>query len=328
LWAEQASRALTDQLAGSFDDPATVFAVVTVDSVGPISRASPPDTPADGRVEIGSVTKTMTGTLLASLAADGTLGLDDAVGTWLDGGANGGITLRQLATHTSGLPGVPPNYDLRQTDRLNPWAAFTPELAAQGLRQAEVRADPGWQYSNFGYQLLGLVLERASGEDYPSLLSERLLRPLEMTGSGMGKPDDATFLPGHVGGREVPHRDHPVPGPGGVHVTIDDLARYTCACLSPPLSPIGAAIAAAQQPLAAIDVGNQQALGWIVVNDNLRGHTGGTTGFSCCLIVDPAQNRAVAMLASTHGCAERLTRAARQVLVTDNPDSSHPSGGN
>src|SRR4029077_17462578 len=240
-------------------------------------------------------------------------------------------------------PGVPPNFDLRQADRLNPWAAFTPELAAQGLRQAEVRADPGWQYSNFGYQLLGLVLERASGEDYPSLLSERLLRPLGMTGSGMGKAVGATFLPGHLGGREGPHPEHPVPragggevphrappvpGAGGVHVTIDDLARYTCACLSPPRSPIGAAIAAAQQPLAGIDMGSQQALGWVVVNHNLRGHTGGTTGFSCCLIVDPAQNRAVAMLASAHGCAERLTQAARQVLVTDNPDSSHPGAGN
>lgn len=127
----------------------------------------------------------------------------------------------------------------------------------------------------------------------------------------MGKPDGTTFLPGHVGGREVPHRDHPVPGPGGVHVTIDDLALYTSACLSPSHSPIGAAIATAQQPLAAIDMGNQQALGWVVVNDNLRGHTGGTTGSSCCLIVDPAQNRAVAMLASTHGCAERLTDARR-----------------
>ena len=138
----------------------------------------------------------MTGTLLASLAADGTLGLDDAVSTWLDGGANGGITLRRLVTHTSGLPGVPPNYDLCQTDRLNPWAAFTPELAAQGLRQAEVRADPGWRYSNFGYQLVGLVLERASGEDYPSLLSERLLRPLEMTGSAWASPTAPPSCPG------------------------------------------------------------------------------------------------------------------------------------
>ncbi len=53
----------------------------------------------------------MTATLLALLAADETLRLDDEVGRFLTAGANGGITLRQMATHTSGLPRLPPNFD-------------------------------------------------------------------------------------------------------------------------------------------------------------------------------------------------------------------------
>lgn len=78
-------------------------AAACADQASAVSRVSPADTAADGRFEIGSVTKTMTGTLLALLAADGTLRLDDEVGRWLSAGDNGRITLRQLATHTSGL---------------------------------------------------------------------------------------------------------------------------------------------------------------------------------------------------------------------------------
>ena len=126
----------------------------------------------------------MTATLLALLAVDGTLSLDDEVGRWLPAGANGGITLRQLATHTSGLPRIAPNY--RPADPGNFWAGFTPELAEEGLRQTAVT--PGARvYSNFGYQLLGLVLERASGQDYARLMAERLLGPLSMTCSGVGR---------------------------------------------------------------------------------------------------------------------------------------------
>ncbi len=65
------------------------------------------------------------------------------------------------------------------------------------------------------------------------LLAERLLNPLGMTHSGAAGLGAGTFLPGHFGDREVGHRDHPVPGPGGVSVTIVDLARYAQACLAP-----------------------------------------------------------------------------------------------
>ena len=164
MFAEQAAESLAAALAGSFEDPRVVVATAGADQAGAVSRVSPVDAPADGRFEIGSVTKTMTATMLTLLAAEDRLRLGDPVGTWLDAGPNAGITLRELATHTSGLPPVAPGYDLRQADRLNPWADFTAKLAEDGLRQAERAPGGAWQYSNFGYQLLGLVLERASGQ--------------------------------------------------------------------------------------------------------------------------------------------------------------------
>lgn len=233
MWAELSARSLAETFEGSFADAGVVVAAACADESGTASCVSPASTPPEGKFEIGSITKTMTATLLALLSAAGTLGLDDQIGTWLDAGANGGITLRQLATHTSGLPSVSPNYDLRQADRLNPWAAFTAEIGEEGLREATAAAGGSWRYSNFGNQLLGIVLQRARGQDYPSLLSDQLLGPLAMSGSGARRGRAGTFLPGHVRGREVPHRDHPVPGPGGVHVTAGDLARYADACLHP-----------------------------------------------------------------------------------------------
>lgn len=319
MFAEQAAESLAETFAGSFDDPRVAVAAAAADKTGPVSRISPESAPAAGRFEIGSVTKTMTATLLALLAAEGALSLDDEAGSWLDAGPNAGITLRELATHTSGLPPVAPGYDLRQADRLNPWADFTAAIAENGLRQATRAPGRTWQYSNFGYQLLGLVLQRASSQAYPDLLSERLLDPLGMTGSGAGQRAGGPLLPGHVRGREVPHRDHPVPGPGGVRVTASDLARYAQACLDPPAGPLGAAMTAAQEAQVPIDAGHAQALAWIVVDGNLRGHTGGTTGFSSCLIVDPAAGHAVALLASSHGCGEALARAARAVLTGQDP---------
>lgn len=321
MFAEQAADSLTETFAGSFDDPRVVVAAAAADKTGSVSRISPETAPEAGRFEIGSVTKTMTATLLALLAGDGIVSLDDEIGGWLDAGPNAGVTLRELATHTSGLPPVAPGYDLRQADRLNPWADFTAQLAEEGLRQAARSPGGAWQYSNFGYQLLGLALELASGQAYPDLLRDRLLDPLGMTDSSAGQRAGRPLLPGHVRGREVPHRDHPVPGPGGVRVTAGDLARYAQACLDPPAGPLGMAITAAQEAQVPIDAGHAQALAWIVVDGNLRGHTGGTTGFSSCLIVDPAAGHAVGLLASSHGCGEALARAARAVLAGQDPQA-------
>jgi serine-type D-Ala-D-Ala carboxypeptidase/endopeptidase len=315
-WAEQAARSLTETFAGSSATPGVVVAAAGVDEAGTASQVSPADTPANGRFEIGSVTKTMTATLLALLASDGTLSLDDEVGRWLAAGANGGITLRQLATHTAGLPRIAPNY--RPTDPDNFWAGFTPELAEEGLRQTAVT--PGARvYSNFGYQLLGLVLERASGQDYSQLITGRLLGPLSMSCSGVGRAGGGIPLPGHAREREVPHWDRPLPGAGGVEATIDDLASYAGACLRPPRTPLGVALAAAQAAQFPIEAGRAQALGWIVIDGRLRGHSGGTGGFSSCVITDASQGRGVVLLVSSRGYSDALAQAARLILADGDP---------
>jgi len=320
-WGKQASHSLAEALGSWFAADGVAAAAAAVDASGTVTASSPPDLPAGGRFEIGSVTKTMTATVLASLAADGTLTLDDPIGRWLSAGPNGQITVRQLATHTSGLPAVASNRQATQDNPANPWAGYTFERAEEGLRQATVTPGHPWRYSNLGYQLLGLILQRASGVDYPVLVTERLLAPLAMTHSGVGQRGEGTPLPGHAADRQVPRWDHPW-GAGGVEATVADLARYARAGLFPPDTPLGAAIKLAQTPVLTRGNGSSQALAWVVEDGTICWHTGGTGGFSSCVMVDHRQGRAVAALLSYGGspaCASRIKQAAQLALAGADP---------
>jgi D-alanyl-D-alanine-carboxypeptidase/D-alanyl-D-alanine-endopeptidase len=306
------AQAVFEALDGAFPGDGIVVAAAAVDSgsSGP-AFALTEGLREDARFEIGSITKTMTAALLASLVGDGVLALDDEIGRWLDAGPNANITLEQLATHTSGLPRLAPN---QPTDGANPYRHYTAERAQEGLRTVARTPDAGHWYSNFGYQLLGLVLERASGQRYQDLLAERLLGPLGMACSGVGGAGGGTRLTGHAGGKPAGHWDFALPGPGAVEATIGDLARYLAACLAPPDGPLGAAIRLCQQPRVRIDGRTAGGLAWIII-EGLLFHNGGTGGFSASMTIDQAAGRAMAALVNTHGTAAGLLDAVVMAAI-------------
>jgi serine-type D-Ala-D-Ala carboxypeptidase/endopeptidase len=302
-WDSERAQAVFEALDGVFPGDGIAVAVAAVDrGSGRPAFARTEGLPEDARFEIGSITKTMTAALLASLVGDGVLTLDDEIGRWLDAGPNGNITLEQLATHTSGLPRLAPN---QPTDEANPYRDFTAERAEESLRATGRTPDAGHLYSNFGYQLLGLVLERASGQRYQDLLAQRLLRPLGMTRSGVGAAGSGTRMTGHAGGEPAGHWDFALPGPGAVEATIGDLARYLAACLTPPRGPLGTAIRLCQQPRVRMDGHTAGGLAWIIT-DGLLFHNGGTGGFTASMTIDQAAGHAIAALVNTHGSAAPL----------------------
>ncbi|MET9447832.1 serine hydrolase domain-containing protein [Streptomyces cinerochromogenes] len=148
-----------------------------------LSDADPPRV-SDGHavdryVQIGSLTKALTGTLLARLAEAGAVGLDDPVERWLPAPPGTGVTLLGLARHTSGLPRLPP-----RVGRRDPYAAFDrAELLrlVRGLDTLVVRPPGDEEYSNLGYAVLGAALAAAGGAGYEELLDAYVLRPLEVT---------------------------------------------------------------------------------------------------------------------------------------------------
>ncbi|MEV5505140.1 serine hydrolase domain-containing protein [Streptomyces orinoci] len=181
----------------------------------------------DAFVEIGSLSKVLTGTLLARLATQGVLSPDDPLERWLDTTPATGITLHRLATHTSGLPRLPPG--IRPFD---PYRAFT-EQALRGLlpRLDTLRtAEPGAHelYSNFGYAVLGYALATAGGRPYPELLDELVLAPLGLSGLvSHAPPGDRQLLPKGLLGR--PRRPWTMTGAilpaGGLWATPRAVAR-------------------------------------------------------------------------------------------------------
>ncbi|MFI6348651.1 serine hydrolase domain-containing protein [Streptomyces sp. NPDC050560] len=212
------------------------------------------------RYELGSVSKTYTGLLLAVLAREGTVGLDDPITAHLPHPASrrralGRITLRHLATHTAGFHRIPP--DLLALALTHPGAnVYTGYGAARLLRalaRAHPRHRPGtrWRYSNFGAALLGPALAHAAGTDYPALLTHRVLDPLGLDATGLAAAGDGADAPGFRGDGHTPAPAADMGGfaaAGSVRATPADTLRFLEAHLSPGRTPLTAALTDVQVP--------------------------------------------------------------------------------
>jgi D-alanyl-D-alanine carboxypeptidase len=157
--------------------------------------------PVDGRVRIGSITKTFVATVVLQLVDEGRVRLDDSVERWLPGVVPNGrnITLRQLLNHTSGL------YDFVRTIPMPPspeffagrWRTWTvSEQIRQALANPPTSEVPGseYAYSNTGYLLLGEVIRKATGRTYGQEIERRVIRPLGLSGTVV--PGTSPWIPG------------------------------------------------------------------------------------------------------------------------------------
>src|SRR5262245_54321327 len=153
--------------------------------------------------ETGSNTKPMTAALLAEFIARGDITLDDPIAKLLPAGTsvpsfNGReISIRDIVTHTSGLPSFP----WRVTNRNNPYGTLTESDLLGALAATKLTRTPGsqWEYSNFAMMVLSYALARRSGKDYETLLRERLLAPLGMDDTYIAKrPPHVRLAQGHL----------------------------------------------------------------------------------------------------------------------------------
>ncbi len=262
---------------------------------------------------IGSITKTMVATVLASLHLDDGLDLHTPIGDLLDAPAHGDITLHQLATHTSGLPRMAPNaFTHEGHDSADPYAAYDRTLALAGLDEVDrIPGDAARSYSNWGFQLLGMAIESAGAADLPRLLHQRVFEPVGMASSHhrCGGPD-RPMVPGRHRGRVVPRWRLLLGGPGGVECTIGDLARWAAATVVPPASEVGRAIARATDP--------GDPLAWVLMaGPGWLAHDGGEAGASSMLLVERATGRAVVTLAAA--LPDPVGHAAVAALRGDEP---------
>ncbi|HEY9105998.1 MAG TPA: serine hydrolase domain-containing protein, partial [Roseateles sp.] len=221
------------------------------------AKAGPrPD--ADSVFEIGSITKTFTALLLADAVVRGELKLDDAVEAALPDGLklrdSAGQPLRwsDLATHRSGLPRLASN--MSPADVADPYVDYDWPALRGFLKswQPAVERDSRFEYSNLAFGLLGHALALRQGGDYATLLTRRVLEPLDLQGQvGFGLRG---LLQGHdAEGRPVPawHFGSPTAGAGALHGSARGLLRYAQAAMGGFDHPLREAFALCLQRRAA-----------------------------------------------------------------------------
>ncbi len=294
-------------VVGLLEDGAT--RVYSFGRIGPANEQPPA---GDTAFEIGSVTKVFTALLAQSQVEAERLDWDAPLSGYLrdvefaseDVAA---ITLRELATHTSGLPRMPGNFDIEEP--LDPYAHYGRDdlmgwLAA--YEPEELRKE--YAYSNLGMGLLGVIAADAAGSDYAAALSGYVLQPLGLSSSRVGTagvPPEG-LARGYSGGANMPNWNfQALAGAGAMVSTANDMLAFMRENLDQEEQP--AMLAAIREP----QPNGNTALGWhlepVAGDDRVYWHNGGTGGYASFLAIRPANRTGLVVLtASTE--AQKITQ--------------------
>lgn len=256
---------------------------------------------AETQFEIGSLSKVFTALLLADSILVDKVAVDQPVGPPF---ARSQITYRQLATHTSGLPSLPPK--LLPADLANPYAdQDLPALVeAFDSLSASARKGPS-AYSNLGFAVLGQAVAGAWGESYEELLTRRVLQPMGLNDTKVGwrNADMKRLAPGHGLGGPAKNWDLNAYEPAGALVsTSADLSRFIQACLGFVDTPLAQAVAETSRGIEAGEMkGSAIGLAWIVEiqgSSEIVWHNGGTGGYRSFMGYNRTRKFGVILLAN------------------------------
>jgi D-alanyl-D-alanine carboxypeptidase len=255
---------------------------------------------ADDRYRAASNTKTFVATVALQLVDEGKLRLTDTVQRWLPGVLPYGnqVTVRNLLNHTAGIPdnSLAPDIQIYKGDPLRQWTPA--ELVALVSSQPqEFPTGSKWAYSNTGYTLAGMIIERAGGHTLQSEIERRIIRPLHLDDTSF--PVSTPFLDGHFArGYSLDYDDdlNPVPGtlrdltvrtPSGIWAAgnlvtnLGDLAHFFRAVLRGRLFS-AARLADMKTLVETGSEGTRYGLGlfaWDTQCGTLYGHGGGMPGY-------------------------------------------------
>jgi CubicO group peptidase (beta-lactamase class C family) len=318
--------------------------------VGVRKSGAPDLATLDDQFHLGSDTKAMTATLIASLIEDGKLKWSTTVGDVFGAAypkmdpAWKTVTLAQLLTHRGGAPA---NLDAgglwgRLSQRQGTPQAQRLQLV-EGVVTAPPAAPPGTQYiySNAGFSIAGAMAEKVTGESYEDLMQERVFKPLGITSAGFGAPGTRGKIDepwGHTAdGKPVepgPNADNPeaITPAGRAHMTLADWSKFIALHLlgdaaNPHrqvtlLKPMSFNILHAP----AAGPGESYACGWLVTTRNWASgggpgnsgvtltHAGSNTMWFCVVWIAPERN--LAFIAATNQGGDAAGTACDQAIAT------------
>jgi D-alanyl-D-alanine carboxypeptidase len=296
---------------------------------------------AGDRFRAGSIMKTFVSAATLQLVEEGRLGLDDTLPQVLPRRVTARfadadrITVRMLLNHTSGLGSYTDEPGFEREVATHPrkrWS--TAELLDRAAARPRTGA-PGerYSYSNTNYNLLGLIIERATGKSWRAVVRERILRPLHLRHTSLPRP-------GHIpSGRDIAHGyqridgkrydltrvDSSMAGAAGGHAlltTTSDLARFNRALLAGRLFRRAGTLRAMRTFVAAQDHPFEVGYGLGLERDLLPGgvemvgNMGDTAGYRAFMYRLPALHADVAMAINTPGDpSPALVPALRLVMA-------------
>lgn len=263
---------------------------------------------ADSIFEIGSITKTFTGLMLAQMIEQGAVRADTPVRELLPKGTvekpkGAEITLLDLVTQHSGLPRLPDN--MKPADPNNPYFDYRAANLYEFLgKQGVTKPDkPAFLYSNLGVGVLGQALVNRAETRYPELLKRLVLEPLKLSDTAIDlSPDQQRrFIAGYSAALQPAHSWEldSLAGAGAIRSTADDMLKYLEANLSPKQADgsMSAALARSQVLHGDVSPGARIAYAWIF--DAKTGnywHNGGTGGFASYAFFNPQARYAAIVL--------------------------------
>jgi len=281
----------------------------TIMTFGHASLSSDEPTPADTMFEIGSITKTFTGLILARQIEQGIVRLDQPIQELLPPGvelpeAARAITLRHLTSHSSGFPRLADDSSPLPGIRMllfggDPYAGYTTADLLADVRSVKVESTPGTKacYSNFGMTLLGYLLARKAGTNYEALVKQQVCLPLGMkdTTITLNRAQAPLTAQGYravlrcgswlLALRSDPwFKNNDLGGAGALRSTAPDMLKYLQANMQPEGQPLEDALRQSHQVLFKEDEHTSFCMNWIRVESQrlkqtMIWHNGGTGGF-------------------------------------------------
>ena len=260
---------------------------------------------AASNFRLASVSKQFTAAAVLLLVEEGRLGLDQPARRWLPElpPAASSVTLRQLLSHTSGLPDYEDLMDPADSRQMHDADVLTMLARADRL---DFTPGTAYRYSNSGYALLALIVGRASGQDFATFLQQRIFGPLHMTHT-VAHQDGVDTVTARAYGyswldgrwqRTDQSTTSAVLGDGGIYSSLDDLARWDAALYDDRLLS-----AASRQAMFSPSTATTEpdvphyGFGWRL-NGRMQWHSGESIGFRNVILRYPDRHLTVIVLSN------------------------------
>jgi CubicO group peptidase (beta-lactamase class C family) len=292
--------------------------IVATNAVGFRKHGSTEMVSVNDKFHLGSVTKSMTATVAAMLVEQERISWTTTIGKSFPELGDKlhpdyrGVTLEQLLAHRGGVPGEAPKDLWRRAWEASGTPAEQRLEFVKGILARSPEAKPGTKhiYSNQGYAIAGVMLEKATGKTWEELMRGMLFGPLDMNSAGFGAPATPGKVDqpwGHTKGLFAglesvppgPKADNPPAiGPAGtVHCSLADLAKYAAFHLAGEQGGSKLLKADSFKKLHT-SAGDDYALGWVVLKRKWAGdralmHNGSNTMFYVVVWMAPDRNCAV-----------------------------------